>query len=120
MFTYPRMTTQTFYPQETQLGFGLPRLIIIIAWASLFFIVLAYNSRKSYSTAIHRYIHFCKIFHLYPLELSETRILRFIAYLASVSLQVSTIKVWQGFGPGLSAWVALHLIYILTQGEVGV
>ena len=68
---------------------------------------LAFNSRRSYSTAVTRYIRFCQIYAIYPLFFDEHNALRFIAYLDSLTLLVRTIKVYLS---GVRAW-------LISQGQ---
>ena len=63
---------------------------------------LAYNSRRSYSAALNRYLAFTKIYLIDPWEFHELTILRFIAHLAAANLSVSSIRVYLA---GVRAWL---------------
>ena len=62
---------------------------------------LARNSRRSYSTSVHKYLSFCTHFNLYPYNLTEQNVLRFITFLSNQRLLARTIKVYLA---GLRAW----------------
>ena len=62
---------------------------------------LAHNSRKTYSNASSKYINFCSMYGLDPTNISEYQVLRFITYLTSLSLSISTIRVYIA---GVRAW----------------
>ena len=55
---------------------------------------LALNTRRSYLRAVEKFIQFCAQFALDPTMLDERLILRFIAYLNSLSIAPSSIKVY--------------------------
>lgn len=63
---------------------------------------LSFNSRKSYSTSLSRYLQFCQDYHLDPLRLDETNFLRFIAHLSSANLTLTSIRVYLA---GIRAWI---------------
>ena len=63
---------------------------------------LGFNSRKSYSAAVTRYLRFNQVYSLDPLGLSELSALRFITYLSSAGLASSTIRVYLS---GVRAWL---------------
>lgn len=62
------------------------------------------NSRRSYSTGYNRYIRFCSIYSIDPLDLCEVNLLRFIAHLAASGLVLATIKVYIS---GVRSWFVL-------------
>ena len=82
--------------------------------AALVYSGLAVNSRKSYSAALKKYIEFCRLYSLSPLNFDEVTVLRTVAHLAARSLALSTIRVYLS---GIRAWFIsmgrLFLIYIL-------
>jgi len=63
---------------------------------------LAYNSKKSYTTALGRYIHFCQLYGLDPLHVTEETFIRFVAHLAAFNLSVRSIRVYLA---GVRAWI---------------
>lgn len=63
---------------------------------------LSFNSRKSYSTSLRRYLKFCEEYLLDPLRLDETNFLRFIAHLSAANLTLASIRVYLS---GIRAWV---------------
>lgn len=65
----------------------------------------ASNSRRSYATAVDRYLKFCNQFQLSPHQLDQQTILRFIAYLAQQQLMARTIKVYLA---GIRAWLIVQ------------
>ena len=68
------------------------------------------NSRSSYSSGIKRYLKFCSLYRLEPLDVSEINLLRFVAYLADCKLVVRTIRVYLS---SIKSW-------LLTNGYPGV
>lgn len=66
----------------------------------------AFNSRRSYSSGLNRYISFTHLYSLDPLDLSELNLLRFIAHLSAVGLSARTIRVYIS---GVRSW-------FVTQG----
>lgn len=63
---------------------------------------LSFNSHKSYTTSLRRYLRYCHIYGFDPLRLEERNFLRFIAHLAADQLSLSTIRVYLA---GIRAWV---------------
>ena len=63
---------------------------------------LAVNSRRSYSAAVNRYLHFSSVYMLDPLEFNELTALRFIAYLSLNNLSLASIRVYLS---GVRAWL---------------
>lgn len=63
---------------------------------------LAFNSRRSYSSATRKYLNFCAHYCLDPCELNEHTLLRFITYLSLQHLSIRTIRVYLS---GLRAWI---------------
>jgi len=61
----------------------------------------AVNSRRSYSSGLNRYMKFCALYDLDPLDISEAKLLRFIAYISALGLRVSSIKVYLA---GVRSW----------------
>ena len=63
---------------------------------------LAFNSRKVYCTGVRHYLRFCRQYQFEPLHLTEVTVLRFIAYLSTLSILVRSIKVYLA---GIKSWV---------------
>lgn len=60
------------------------------------------RSKAGYATAVRRYLNFAQSYSMQPLPLSETKLLRFIAYLDLDSLSHRTVSTYLS---GLRAWV---------------
>lgn len=62
------------------------------------------NSQRSYSSGVVRFLKFCQMYGLDPMDASEVNLLRFIAYLSSQGLLARTIKVYLS---GVRSWLLL-------------
>ena len=73
---------------------------------------LASSSRRTYAQGVRRFISFCSVYSLNPLQPSELLIIRFISYISTAPIATSTVRVY------LAAIRAWYLSMGLNPGSL--